>query len=165
MIHRMADATHDSPPSSAPSHGGDEIILWEGTPSSWQNFWWWVSIIGIPVAVWKHIVLKNIRIRLTNQRLKIYTGVFNKHKEEIELYRVKDWTFSQPFFQRLLGYGEVNIVSSDRTAPNVTYSWLKDAAGLTEKLRSSVEAVRDRKRVRALEVDDQEGGFGGEHYS
>ena len=42
----------------------------------------------------------------------------------------------------------------------MTYRWLKDARGFSEKLRSAVEAVRDRKRVRALEVDEQDdGGF------
>ncbi len=166
MMRGMAEAIPNSPEPAAGSSAHEETILWEGTPSSWQNFWWWVSIIGIPVAIWQHIVLKNTRIRLTSQRLKIFTGVFNKHTEEIELYRVKDWTFSQPFLQRVLGYGQVNVVSSDRTAPNVTYGWLKDAKGLTEKLRASVEAVRDRKRVRALEVDDHEGdGLGGDTFS
>jgi hypothetical protein len=79
--------------------------------------------------------------------------------EEIELYRVKDWTHAEPFLQRLLGYGTVTIVSSDRTAPELTYQWLKDARDFAEKLRSAVESVRDRKRVRAIEMDDQDGGF------
>ncbi|MFN0126626.1 MAG: PH domain-containing protein [Verrucomicrobiales bacterium] len=136
-------------PASAP-----ESVLWDGQPSSWQNFWWWISIIGIPIAIWKHIVLRNTRITLTNQRLKIRTGVFNKKMEEIELYRVKDWTHAEPLMQRLLGYGSVTVVSSDRTSPELTYGWLKHAKELAEKLRSAVEAVRDRKRVRAIEMDD-----------
>jgi len=136
-----------------------ETILWEGTPSSWQNFWWWISIIGIPVAIWQHLLLKTTRITLTTQRLKIRSGLFNKNMEEIELYRVKDWTHSEPFLQRLLGFGSVTVVSSDRTAPEVTYQWLRDAKELTEKLRTAVESVRDRKRVRAIEMDDQDGGF------
>jgi hypothetical protein len=145
----------DSPVSaSTPSPLPPESVLWEGAPSSWQNFWWWLSIIGIPVAIWKHIVLKNTKIILTTQRLKIHSGVFNKQREEIELYRVKDWTFRQPFLQRMLGFGEVLVVSSDRTAPEVAYSWLKDASSFAEKLRSAVETVRDRKRVRSLEMDD-----------
>ncbi len=135
-------------------HSPPETVLWEGTPSSWQNFWWWVSIIGIPVAIWQHIVLRNTRIALTSQRIKIRTGVFNKKMEEIELYRVKDWTHAEPFLQRLLGFGSVTVVSSDRTAPEVTYGWLKNSRGLTEALRQAVEVVRDRKRVRAIEMDD-----------
>lgn len=146
-------------PHSAPTLPNEEV-LWEGTPSSWQNFWWWISIIGIPVAIVKHIVLKFTKIQLTSQRLIITSGVFNKEREEIELYRVKDWTFREPFLQRLLGFGEVSIVSTDRTSPQVTYGWLKDAKGLSEKLRSAVEITRDRKRVRAFEVDEQASGFG-----
>lgn len=146
----------ESPASPAPAPLPTETVLWEGAPSSWQNFWWWLSIIGIPVAIWKHVVLRNTRIILTSQRLKIRSGVFTKQTEEIELYRVKDWTFRQPFLQRLLGFGEVLVVSSDRTAPEVAYSWLKDAASFAELLRTAVESVRDRKRVRSLEMDDGE---------
>ena len=133
-----------------------ESTLWEGSPSSWQNFWWWLSIVGIPVALWKHIVLKSTRIKLTNQRLIVESGILTRTREEVELYRVKDWTFSQPLLQRMLGYGEVKIVSSDRTSPEVTYAWLKDAQGFAEMLRSAVESVRDRKRVRSFDVDDTE---------
>jgi len=145
----------NSPPATP------ETILWEGTPSSWQNFWWWISIIGIPVALWKHFVLKNTRIILTSQRLKIRSGVFNKMTEEIELYRVKDWTFRQPFLQRMLGFGEVVVMSSDRSAPEVTYQWLKDADRFAELLRQAVELVRDRKRVRSFDLDDGDGDPGG----
>lgn len=128
-----------------------EVVIWEGAPSSWQNFWWWISIIGIPVAIVKHIVLKSTKITLTNQRLRIRTGIFSKSMEEIELYRVKDWTFTQPFLMRMLGYGAVQIHSSDRTAPEVNFTWLKDAREMSELLRTAVEAVRDRKRVREID--------------
>ena len=149
-----------TPATPTPATGAPaEVVLWEGTPSSWQNFWWWVSIIGIPVAIWQHLLLKTTRITLTTQRLKVRSGLFNNKMEEIELYRVKDWTHAEPFLQRLLGYGTVTIVSSDRTAPELTYQWLKDARDFAEKLRSAVESVRDRKRVRAIEMDDQDGGF------
>jgi uncharacterized membrane protein YdbT with pleckstrin-like domain len=141
-------------PSPTPSSAAQpEVTLWEGTPSSWQNFWWWASIIGIPVALVKHIALKSTRITLTNQRLRIKTGIFSKSMEEIELYRIKDWTFTQPFLMRMLGYGSVQILSSDRTAPEVNFTWLKDAPILSEKLRTAVESVRDRKRVREIDSD------------
>jgi hypothetical protein len=152
----MSEPTPSLPGREA-SAGTAETTLWEGRPSSWQNFWWWVSIIGIPVAICKHVLLKCTKITLTSQRLKISSGLLNKRLEEIELYRVKDWTFTQPLFQRLLGYGTVTVISSDRSAPEVTYRWLRDAQGLVEKLRAAVEAVRDRKRVRALEIDETDG--------
>jgi len=148
-----------TPNQNAAAGAAPETVLWEGTPSSWQNFWWWVSIIGIPVAIWKHLLLKTTVVTLTSQRLKIRSGLFNKKMEEIELYRVKDWTHAEPFLQRMLGYGSVTVVSSDRTAPEFTYQWLRDAKDFAEKLRGAVETVRDRKRVRAIEMDDQDGAF------
>ncbi len=154
------DSPTPAPSATAPGPN-TETILWEGAPSSWQNFWWWVSIIGIPVAIWKHLLLKTTRITLTTQRLRIRSGLLNKQTEEIELYRVKDWTHSEPLLQRLLGFGTVTVVSSDRTAPEVTYQWLKDARGFAENLRQAVEATRDRKRVRAIEMDEGEETNGG----
>ncbi len=147
--HAMSPAPTPSPNPSSTAQS--EVVIWEGTPSSWQNFWWWISIIGIPVALAKHIALKTTKITLTNQRLRIRSGIFSKTMEEIELYRVKDWTFTEPFLMRMLGYGSVQIMSSDRTAPEVNLAWLKDARVLSEHLRSAVEAVRDRKRVREID--------------
>jgi len=161
ILRAMSDVIPSSPSDGLSSSPAAEKVLWEGTPSSWQNFWWWVSIIGIPVAIWNHLVLKSTLITLTTQRLKITSGVFNKQREEIELYRVRDWTFHEPFFQRMLGFGTVSIVSSDRTAPEVTYKWIEGARALTEQLRAAVEAVRDRKRVRSLEVDDEDSALAG----
>ncbi len=147
------------PDTTAPA--SSEIVIWEGSPSSWQNFWWWVSIIGIPVAIYKHLALKSVKITLTNQRLMIRSGLFSKETEEIELYRVKDWTAHEPFLQRMLGFGSVKIVSSDRTSPEVHFDWLKDARGFADKLRNAVEAVRDRKRVREVDSDLVDDGAAG----
>ena len=83
-----------TPQPSAATGASSETILWEGAPSSWQNFWWWISIIGIPVAIWKHVLLKTTRITLTNQRLKVRSGLLNRKMEEIDLYRVKFWSHS-----------------------------------------------------------------------
>jgi uncharacterized membrane protein YdbT with pleckstrin-like domain len=152
-----------SAPAPAPA-AASETVLWEGTPSSWQNFWWWLSIIGIPVAIAKHIGLKSTRITLTNQRLRIRSGIFNKTMEEIELYRVKDWTFTEPFLMRMMGYGSVQILSSDRSAPEVNLTWLKGAPALAESLRAAVESVRDRKRVREVDSDQTDASAGhGQH--
>jgi uncharacterized membrane protein YdbT with pleckstrin-like domain len=136
-------------------------MLWQGAPSQWQNFWWWVScllVVPIPIAIWKAIVLKNTEITLTNQRLKIRTGVFSKEIEEVELYRVKDWALKEPFIQRILGRGTIQMETSDRTAPQVSLAWVEQASALGDKLRQAVEIARDRKRVREIDAVDDSGG-------
>ncbi len=141
-----------------PANDTDEAILWKGTPSQWQNFGWYLScllILPIPVAIWKSLAVSNFQITLTRQRLRIRTGILSKHNEDIELYRVKDWSMKEPFWQRVFGSGEVEILSSDRTAPELHLPWIKGAPGFVETLRSAVEAVRDSKRVREVDM-----GFG-----
>ena len=144
-----------NPQETSISH---EPILWEGSPSQWQNVGWWLScilILPIPVAIWKALSTKKFQISLTGQRLRIRSGIFSKHNEYVELYRIKDWTLNEPFTQRVFGSGVINILSSDRTTPKLHLTWIKGALGFVEKLRYSVEAVRDKKRVRELDM-----GFG-----
>ena len=145
-----------------PGTDDPEKPLWEGTPSQWQNFLLFLScflILPIPFAIWKALVVKNHKITLTSQRLRVRSGVFNKHNEDVELYRVKDWTLSEPFWQRMFGKGKIMVLSSDRTAPELHLDWMPDAKGFIEEVRQAVEVVRDRKRVRELDVGADDPGF------
>lgn len=139
----------------------DETILWEGSPSQWQNFGWFLScllVLPIPIAFWKWLSTANHRISLTKQRLRIRTGVFSKTNEDVELYRVKDWTLQEPLNQRIFGKGKISIFSSDRSAPELHLAWINKPAAFVEALRCAVEAIRDTKRVRELDMADGEGG-------
>jgi uncharacterized membrane protein YdbT with pleckstrin-like domain len=153
----MDDQSSDPPVQSVTP--ADERTIWQGTPSNWQNFWWWLScllVIPIPFAIWKWLQLRNTEIMLTSQRLRIRTGVFNKQTEDIELYRVKDWTVEEPFLQRMLAKGTVRMETSDRTAPNVALQWIDAPRAFADLLRSAVESIRDRKRVREVDFHDED---------
>jgi uncharacterized membrane protein YdbT with pleckstrin-like domain len=133
----------------------DETILWEGSPSQWQNFGWWLScflILPIPFAMWRWIKTANHRITLTKQRLRIRTGVFSKQNEDIELYRIKDWSLQEPLNQRMFGKGKISIYSSDRSSPELHLNWVGKPSEFVEALRGAVESVRDTKRVRELDM-------------
>lgn len=148
-----------TPTPEAPTTPGQEAVLWEGTPSGWQLFGWWLSavlIVTLPLVWWKWLVLKNNRITLTSQRLRLSSGVFTKEHEDIELYRVKDWTVTEPFWQRMMGCGRLTLVTSDRTAPEVVLDWQPEAKVFSEALRQAVEAVREKKRVREVDFADEE---------
>lgn len=142
----------------------EERILWSGTTSQVENLGAYVlaallvlsvllSPIGIGLAVWKYLVTKNHRYELTSQRLKTYSGVLSKKVEDLELYRVKDTTFEQPFFLRLFGLANVVIVTADASQPVQRIHAVADAYALRETLRGAVEECRDRKRVRNIETE------------
>lgn len=150
------------PPPAAhpPSNSNREQEVWKGRPSQITNiktfilcglFFW--LIIPIFVAIWRYLVVQTIRYELTTERFRVSWGVLSRNTQELELYRVKDTAFSQSLFQLIFGLGTVSITSSDTSTPHTAIDSIsaKKARELREQIRSLVEALRDKKRVR--EVD------------
>jgi uncharacterized membrane protein YdbT with pleckstrin-like domain len=105
------------------------------------------------VILWKYLVVKNQVYELTNQRLKMHSGVLSKRIEELELYRVRDTQFEQPFFLRLFGLGNVILLTTDTTSPEVIVPAIPNAQAIREQIRDAVEETRDTKRVRVAELE------------
>jgi hypothetical protein len=139
----------------ADSAHGTEETLWHGTPSHWANLWTYAAgilIITLPWVLWSWLSLRATKMTLTTQRLQIRTGVLSTHLDELELYRVRDSSLAQSFWQRLVGVGDVVLDTTDASTPRVVLRHLKDAANVREILRGQVERVRRVQRVREIEV-------------
>lgn len=141
-----------------------ETQAWSGTPSQVVNLGTYIvcglitltvvgAIFAIPYALWKYLVTKNQVFEVTSQRIKVHSGVFSKKTEELELYRVKDTKYEQPFFLRLFGLANVIIVSTDATTPISMIPAIRDAREVREQIRLFVEERRDQKHVRVTEFE------------
>ena len=141
-----------------------ENLLWSGTPSQVTNMGAFVlwgllacTLVLAPVAffviLWKYLVVKNRVYELTNQRLKMHSGVLSKKTEQLELYRVRDTQFDQPFFLRLFGLGNVILFTTDTTSPEIIVPAIPGAQAVREQIRCAVEETRDMKRVRVAELE------------
>jgi uncharacterized membrane protein YdbT with pleckstrin-like domain len=137
-----------------------EQIIWEGSSSQVRNlhiyllcalFCW--LVVPIIYAIVKWIQLRCRRYEITTQRVRIRQGVFSKRTDELELYRVKDSTVLEPFWQRMFGIGNIVITTNDTTTPTLTLEALPNAPETREKLRAAIEECRDRKRVRIAELE------------
>ncbi len=134
--------------------GDAEKVLWQGSPSQWTNFWAFaacVLVIPIPWAIWRWLATRSFTYEVTSERIRIRQGVFGRRTDSLELYRVKDASFVQPFVMRLVGIGNVELETSDPSTPNVVIRGVPDGDALRERILGAVDAVRDRKGVR--EVD------------
>lgn len=137
------------------SQPGGEQTLWEGQPSHWANLWIYVAailVVTIPWSFWAWLSLRATRITLTSQRLRIKTGVLNTHVEELELYRVRDSSLAQSFWQRMVGIGDVVLDTTDVSTPRVVLRHLKRSETMRETLRAQVERVRRVQKVREIEM-------------
>lgn len=147
-------------PAGAADHG--ERLVWKGRPSQVVNlgtfilcglFCW--LVLPVFFALWRWLQVRCLLYELTTQRFRVTHGVFNRRLDELELYRVKDTVFDQPFFLRLFSLANIQIASSDLATPETEILALpaNEARQLRENIRTCVERLRDRKRVR--EVDFQ----------
>jgi uncharacterized membrane protein YdbT with pleckstrin-like domain len=59
------------------------------------------------IVVW--IRWQSVTYTLTDQRIKIETGVFGRQTKTIPIDRVQDCTTKQSLFGRMLGYGRVEV--------------------------------------------------------
>ena len=105
-----------------------------------------VVVAGSKLArlVWRALVLRSHSYRLSNQRLLVESGVFSRTIDEIDLRTVDDITFHQRFFERLLGLGQIGIVSSE---PD-TSGRAPRRAGVRAQLLGIVDPRDVRERVR-----------------
>lgn len=140
-----------------------ERVLWTGQSSQIENLRTFVlcglvslTVIGIlialPVALWRYLVTRNRSYKLTEQRLIITSGVLSRTNEQVELFRVKDITFEEPFFLRLFSLGRLLILSTDRTDPVAILNAVAGGDQLVETFRSAVTQLRLKGGVRVLET-------------
>lgn len=138
----------------------EEKILWEGKPSQWTNFGYYIfcailSVVGIGLlmAIWRYIQTNCHSYEVTDQRIIEKSGVFSRTTDELELYRVRDVRQEQPFFLRLVGLSNILLATSDRTHGTVIMRGVPKGESLRKKIRIAVEARRDKKRVREVDIE------------
>lgn len=154
----------------------EESIVWEGTPSQLVNLkvwsicslvalialylafahsWEWLLLI-VPAAswaVWANLTVKHHIYRLSTERMSLTRGVISKRQDDLELYRVKDTTLEEPFFLRLFQLGDIVLDTSDRSTPQVRIHAVRDAKHVREILRTNIEILRTKKRVREVDFE------------
>lgn len=141
---------------------GKESLIWTGSPSHIANlgafivcgllFW---LIFPLLIILWKWLENRCTKYELTTERFRISHGVLSRRTDELELYRVKDTTFDQPFFLRLFALANILITSSDEGTPLTAIKAIpaNDAKSLRETLRNNVERLRLRKGVRQVDFN------------
>jgi membrane protein YdbS with pleckstrin-like domain len=134
---------------------GGSTVLWLWIAPSQSN--WWILLAapallaGLYLLVKLWVDLKSVQYRLTNQRLFVLKGLFSKETQELELFRIKDIAVQQSLLQRVLGYGQVTIVSSDDTTPTATLRGIANPIGIKELIRENYKEARKALGLRATE--------------
>ena len=89
--------------------------------------------------------------RITSQRIEVRTGVLDRRRETIELFRIQDFEIQEPLFLRLRGAGNIVVRSMDAAEGEMTLRAVPGVQEVYETLRSTAIDERERHRVRLLE--------------
>jgi uncharacterized membrane protein YdbT with pleckstrin-like domain len=145
--------------AATPEPPAEEETLWSAQPSQLVNLVTFIVcgltcwlIFPIFIGVWKWLDTLFTSYELTSQRLRVSRGVLSRRTDDMELYRVKDTTFVQPFTLRLFGLANVVVSSSDISTPWMALEGVAEAEPVRELIREHVERMRDRKGVREIEL-------------
>ena len=129
-----------------------EKIVWYGGPSQLINIktyilLFWTVILPLIVYLRTRFTI----YELTEERFREKTGILSQTIEELELYRVRDYTVEKPFLMRLFGLGNLTLVTSDKTNPKIYLYAIKNVESVRDLFRKNVEATR--KKTGTKEVD------------
>ncbi|HEY8665375.1 MAG TPA: PH domain-containing protein [Tepidisphaeraceae bacterium] len=125
------------------------IVAAMGKWSWWPGFWLTaVFLIGGGILLAAPILFaKTIRYRITNYRIDYERGVFTKRIDTLELWHVEDISFEQSLIDRILGVGNILIVSHDTTTPRLLLHGLPHPRPVFDALKERIIAVKRQRGV------------------
>ncbi|WP_152613603.1 PH domain-containing protein [Inquilinus limosus] len=178
----MADTTRDAAQDS-PTGAAGETAIWKIRTALRATFYIWVlaivlavllGLVGGPLAAvpvvlalvwtgWRWLT----SYELTSERLIIRTGFLVRKREEVELFRVRDFSLSRPLHWLVLGLGTIGLTTRDQSAPNILIGPIAMPETRLDELRRATVARQNRVRFREVEVssagDETHGGDHGGH--
>ena len=101
------------------------------------------TIFGLPLSFTVY--------KLTEEKLLIESGFFNKKEEEIRLYRIMDLTLHRPLGQRIFGLGTIHCCTADKSTPEFDIIKIKKSAEIKNLISDMIEAEREKKRISGRE--------------
>ena len=144
----------------SPEHAPTEQPVWSGRPSHLQFLGTYILcalfcwlIVPLFIALWRWLQVHFQRYELTTERLFYTTGILSKHREEWEIFRVKDMHVVEPFKLRLFKHGHIVLETSDRSQPNFTLEAVPHPRELAGRIRQLVEERRKARGVREIDVE------------
>ena len=115
-----------------------------------------LTVIAVLIVVWRWLENMGAKYELTDERLIIRRGIVSKSIDEIELYRIKDCRIDFSLINQLAGVGRITIASSDETTRdgNFVIAGIDHAQARRETLRRLVDAARQKRRVREIDMHE-----------
>lgn len=154
----IIQSTYDAITKELKEENPDEKVLWIGRSSQIIHIGAYIIcfltgflIFPLIIALIIYLQTKNTIYVVTQERLRVYSGIFTKRIDDLELYRVKDTVYIQPFIFRFFNLCSIQLYTSDMTWKQSAIQGIENGMALREQIRRIVESSRINKGVREID--------------
>jgi uncharacterized membrane protein YdbT with pleckstrin-like domain len=131
-----------------PGGGGSNVLLVIIGGVALALFLW--------LAFWPFLVWRSTHFVLTNERVLLREGVFNRHQRDIPLTRVNDVSSSQTLLDRVLGCGNLTVESAGERGQSI----LNDIPRVVQVQKVVYELVEADHQRRTVDDHDLRSALG-----
>jgi membrane protein YdbS with pleckstrin-like domain len=128
-------------------------------PPEWPNVWVTVAcvVLALILLFIPVLIVKSVRYRISNYRIDFERGILGKRIDTLELWHVEDIRFEQSFLDRILGVGNLTVISHDDTTPKLVMHGIPNPRPLFETLKQRVIAVKRQRGVVKMDTGGHSG--------
>ncbi len=119
----------------------------------WRMPWWLPTLPGVVASMvlgFRALATACTVVAIDAERLTLREGVLTKTTSSVELFRMLDVTLVQPWWQRPLGIGKLQIHTSDASHSQLVLEGMQSAEWLRDTLNRAVIDIRERKGMREI---------------
>jgi membrane protein YdbS with pleckstrin-like domain len=96
-----------------------------------------LALLAAMTLAWKAIALKSIHYEVTPDRIEWARGVFDRHVDNIDMFRVVDLKLRRSLLECLLGIGTVILITSDESDPEFEFVKVNRCRSLYDSLKEA----------------------------
>ena len=116
----------------------------DGFSGTLRSVFMWVAIAGVIIAIaWIGLVIWKWSAEdylVTNLRVIKVDGILNKHSADSSLEKINDAVLDQGLFARMLGFGDLDILTANEESVD-RYKWLNKAASFKKEMLNQKVAL------------------------
>ncbi len=128
-------------------------------PSQWINVGWilfgilcFTWILPPILALFKVLELNCWTYSIDNEFIIEKKGIFSVDHKEIQISRIKSMRFEEPFLMRLVGIGNLYVLSSEKYQPELKLWGIAKGSELWKELRTKTKNQRKINGIREYDL-------------
>jgi membrane protein YdbS with pleckstrin-like domain len=96
-----------------------------------------LALLAAMTLAWKAVALKSIGYEVTPDRIEWSRGVFDRHVDNIDMFRVVDLKLRRSLLECLLGIGTVIVITTDESDPEFEFIKVHRCRDLYDALKEA----------------------------